>query len=293
MARWEGTLSLPAVLLAAAIAPAPGGDAVSASAAPGPARSLTVQVDPRTNETVYRPAYDSWTLYDLRIYPILRRATGGTRSFLLYVSTQGDRRIGMKSLDLDIDGSAQSVTLRRSDVKADSSGCRVLETAQLEGEDDVIRRLAAAREASVSVVGVLTSKRYRLSDEELANFAAIVDLYGTDTLPEPDEPKVAPEEDANDVKRLTPPQLIRGTRVNPDFPVMARERMAGGKVTLQAVVRQDGTAEVVDVLKSSARYCGFEEAAIEALRKWRYVPGQKDGKPVDVYFTVDFDFVWR
>ena len=272
--------------------PADGPVATSEMFGPEAPRDLLVQADPRAKETLYRPAYDTWTLYDLRIYPILRRAEDGTRSLLLYVSTQGDRRIGMKSLDLEIDGSALTVALKHSDVKADTSGCRIMENVLLEGHDELIRRLANAREASVSVVGVRSTHRYRLSEEEIANFAQIVALYGGESLPEPEKSKASPEA-GSEKKGLTNPRLIRSTRVNPEFPVMARDKMARGKVTLHAVVREDGSADVVDVLKSSARYCGFEQAAIDALRRWRYEPGRQDGRPVDMYFTIDFDFIWR
>jgi TonB family protein len=287
-------LFLTASLLVAMSGPVPADGPIAGSGTLGPeaTRGLSVQADPRAKETLYRPAYDTWTLYDLRIYPILRRAADGTRSLLLYVSTQGDRRIGTKSLDLDIDGSSVTVALKRSDVKADTNGCRVLEDVLLEGQDELVRRLAAAREASVSVVGVLSTHRYQLSEEEIANFARIVALYGAESLPEPEKPK-APPEGGPDKKDLTNPQIIRSTRVNPEFPVMARDKMARGKVTLQAVVREDGSTDVIDVLKSSARYCGFEQAAIDAVRRWHYEPGRQDGKPVDVYFTIDIDFIWR
>ncbi len=163
-------------------------------------KGLTVSEDRRAGETLYRPAYDTWTLYEFRTYPILRRDARGERSLLLYASARGERRTGIKRLDVEIDGV---------------------------------------------------------------------------------------------VHTLTPPQIIRSTKVAPEFPVMARDRMARGKVTLHAVVRLDGTTDVRDVFKSSARYCGFEQAAIDAVRQWRYIPGQKDGKPVDIYFTIDIDFVWR
>ncbi len=35
---------------------------------------------------------------------------------------------------------------------------------------------------------------------------------------------------------------------------------------------------------------GFEEAAIDAVRQWRYKPALKDGQPLDVYFTIVVDF---
>ena len=278
---------LPLLVLAASggIVPAdvPGAEAL---------KGLTVSEDRRAGETLYRPAYDTWTLYEFRTYPILRRDARGERSLLLYASAQGERRIGIKRLDVEIDGVVHTLTPGRSEVRADDHGCRVVETAILEGQADLIRKIAAGRETSIIVVGVRSTTRFPLTKEELEHFSRIVTLHDAETLPPPEESKAVADGE-NGMRGLTPPQIIRSTKVAPEFPVMARDRMARGKVTLHAVVRSDGTTDVREVFKSSARYCGFEQAAIDAVRQWRYIPGQKGGKPVDIYFTVDVDFVWK
>jgi TonB family protein len=255
-------------------------------------KGLSVREDRRAKETLYQPAYDTWTLYDFRTYPILRHDARGERALLLYASAQGERRIGIKRLDVEIDGVVHALTPARSEVRADDHGCRVVETAILEGQADLIRKIAAARQASITVVGVRSTTRFPLTHEELESFSRIVALHDAETLPPPEEPKPVVDGDQG-MTGLTPPQIIRSTKVMPEFPVMARDRMARGKVTLHAVLRSDGTTDVVDVFKSSARYCGFEQAAIDAVRQWRYIPAQKDGKPVAIYFTIDIDFVWR
>lgn len=278
---------LPLLVLAASRAIVPA-DIPASEALKG----LAVSEDRRARETLYQPAYDTWTLYDLRTYPILRLDARGERSLLLYASAQGERRIGIKRLDVEIDGVVHALTPGRSEVRADDHGCRVVETAILEGQADLIRKIAAARQSIITVVGVRSTTRFPLTDQELENFSRIVALHDAETLPPPEEPKsVADGEEGT--RGLTLPQIIRSTKVMPEFPVMARDRMARGKVTLHAVVRPDGTTDVLDVSKSSARYCGFEQAAIDAVRQWRYIPAQKEGKPVDSYFTVDVDFVWK
>lgn len=278
---------LPSLVLAASC------DVVPADVATSEAlKGLTVSEDRRARETLYQPAYDTWTLYDFRTYPILRRDARGERSLLLYASAQGERRIGIKRLDVEIDGVVRSLAPGRSEVRADDQGCRVVETAILEGQADLIRKIAAARQSIITVVGVRRTTRFPLTNEEIQNFSRIVALHNAETLPPPEEPKAGEDGDQG-ITGLTHPQIIRSSKVMPEFPVMARDRMARGKVTLHAVVRSDGTTDVLDVFKSSARYCGFEQAAIDAVRQWRYIPGQKDGKPVDIYFTVDIDFVGK
>jgi protein TonB len=66
----------------------------------------------------------------------------------------------------------------------------------------------------------------------------------------------------------------------PTFPVSARERGLSGWVDVQFVVKSDGL--VSDVTITGAEPVGiFEQAAVDAVRKWRYKPAQRDGHAVD------------
>jgi TonB family protein len=66
----------------------------------------------------------------------------------------------------------------------------------------------------------------------------------------------------------------------PTFPVNARERGVSGWVDVQFVVKSDGL--VSDVIITGAEPVGiFEQAAVDAVRKWRYKPAQRDGHAVD------------
>jgi protein TonB len=76
-------------------------------------------------------------------------------------------------------------------------------------------------------------------------------------------------------------------RVEPDYPASAIKARLQGRVILRAVISADGAVEEVEVLRSSPF---FDEAAIEAVRQWRYEPARHRGRPVAVYFTVEVDF---
>jgi TonB family protein len=90
---------------------------------------------------------------------------------------------------------------------------------------------------------------------------------------------------------VTNPVLIPESRIAPRYPEIGRKARVQGVVILQAVILEDGTVSSVDVLKSPGAHFGFDQAAIDAVRQWRYRPGLKDGRPVRVYFTVTVDFV--
>ena len=87
------------------------------------------------------------------------------------------------------------------------------------------------------------------------------------------------------------PVLIPASRIQPNYPEMARKTGLGGRAIVQFVVLRDGTVGDIWILQSPSRELGFDEAAIAAVRQWRYQPGVKDGHPVDAHFTALIDFV--
>jgi protein TonB len=89
---------------------------------------------------------------------------------------------------------------------------------------------------------------------------------------------------------VTNPELIASSKIVPRYPELARRAKVQGQVILQAVVHKDGTVGEVTVLKTPGAKLGFDEAAMQAVKQWRYKPGLQNGKPVDVYFTIIVDF---
>ena len=68
--------------------------------------------------------------------------------------------------------------------------------------------------------------------------------------------------------------------VPPKFPVEARERGLSGWVDVLLVIRPDGS--VSDVSITGAEPAGlFEQAAVDAVRRWRYKPVERNGHAVD------------
>jgi TonB family protein len=84
------------------------------------------------------------------------------------------------------------------------------------------------------------------------------------------------------------PELL--TKVEPVYPKDAREARIGGKVILQAVIREDGTVGDVQVLSNDSGLPSLAESAATAVSQRVYRPATKDGKPVSIYFTIRVDF---
>lgn len=74
----------------------------------------------------------------------------------------------------------------------------------------------------------------------------------------------------------------------PEYSEEARKAKWQGGVTLQIVVDEAGVPRDVRVTKSLG--LGLDQKAIEAVMKWRFKPGMKDGKAVPVIATIEVNF---
>jgi periplasmic protein TonB len=85
---------------------------------------------------------------------------------------------------------------------------------------------------------------------------------------------------------VTAPQLLY--KVEPEYSEEARKAKFQGTVVLYVEVDPSGHAINPKVIRSLG--LGLDEKAIEAIRKWKFKPGYKDGKPVTVAATIEVNF---
>ena len=85
---------------------------------------------------------------------------------------------------------------------------------------------------------------------------------------------------------VTAPALL--SKVEPEYSEEARKAKYQGVVLLYVEVAPNGRAQNVRVLHSLG--LGLDEKAIEAVMKWKFRPGTKDGKPVTVVATIEVSF---
>ncbi|HET8947871.1 MAG TPA: TonB family protein [Candidatus Polarisedimenticolia bacterium] len=89
---------------------------------------------------------------------------------------------------------------------------------------------------------------------------------------------------------LEPPVVIPSTRAHPDYPDIARKARVTGSVLLLIVIDKDGRVGSIEVLQAPDARFGFEMAAIEAVKRWRYRPARLGGRPVAVQASVRIEF---
>jgi protein TonB len=109
-------------------------------------------------------------------------------------------------------------------------------------------------------------------------------VIGDPEAPPPTGPLIA------GVGDVTNPKLIEETKVQPEYPELARVARLEGNVILQAIIHADGSVGELEILRCNRPNMGFEDAAVQAVTQWRYEPATQGGRPVEVYFTVFVEF---
>jgi len=77
-------------------------------------------------------------------------------------------------------------------------------------------------------------------------------------------------------------------KVIPTYPAVAQAIRASGTVVLQATISKTGAIENLRVVEGPAM---LRQAAVDAVRQWRYRPYMLNGQPVEVETTVDVQFM--
>jgi TonB family protein len=79
-------------------------------------------------------------------------------------------------------------------------------------------------------------------------------------------------------------------QVKPQYTSEAMRARVQGSVTLEVIVKADGTVGDVRVVKSLDRALGLDAAAVRAAKQWTFRPATFEGKPVDVLVLIVLDF---
>jgi len=84
---------------------------------------------------------------------------------------------------------------------------------------------------------------------------------------------------------LKPPRLV--SSVQPVFPAMARNAGIEGDVVMDTTIDRAGNVTNVKIVSGPPM---LRQAALDALRQWKYEPSQLNGEPVPVQVTVTIKF---
>ncbi len=95
---------------------------------------------------------------------------------------------------------------------------------------------------------------------------------------------------ASEETALSDPFVISGSRVMPAYPPAALAARFEARVTVAALINEDGSIGVVEVVDTTRPNLGFEEATLGAIKQWRFAPATLDDKPVMSVWAYTFCF---
>jgi len=139
-------------------------------------------------------------------------------------------------------------------------------------------RLATPKLNGRKAVSAPSDSAPSLDVNPAGNFAAPVSAINTSRRAEP----AAPAPIGGDVK---PAKLIKS--VPPVYPDMARTQHLSGNVQVDALIDAEGNVSSVKALSGPAL---LHQAALNAVKQWKYQPAELDGKPTAMHLTVTVQF---
>ena len=78
----------------------------------------------------------------------------------------------------------------------------------------------------------------------------------------------------------------------PAYPSMSRRSGEQGRVVLRVLVSSGGAAEEVQIFTSSG-FPRLDEAARDAVRRWKFVPAKRGSEPVQAWVRIPIPFILR
>jgi periplasmic protein TonB len=76
----------------------------------------------------------------------------------------------------------------------------------------------------------------------------------------------------------------------PDYPALSVRKGEEGRVLMKVLVSASGAAEDVQIEKSSG-FDRLDTAAVEAVKRWRFIPAKKNNQALSAYVLVPMPFI--
>ena len=160
-----------------------------------------------------------------------------------------------------------------------------------------MNKIAAILGGSVADAHPLTAQRTDSAEQVAApaldagsavdssNGNALPGVISSSSMAAPAAPEIRPEGPVVTGGKVAEPRLI--SRVLPVYPQNAKQAGIGGDVVIKTTIDQKGS--VVDMHVVSGPLM-LREAALEALKRWKYEPSKLDGQPIAVQMLVTIKF---
>ncbi|HSI56183.1 MAG TPA: energy transducer TonB [Ideonella sp.] len=107
----------------------------------------------------------------------------------------------------------------------------------------------------------------------------------------PTSPPAPPREQQAENKPVTPPRSDAAFLNNPApvYPSVSRRLKEEGRVLFDVYILPDGSVGEIR-LKRSSGHPRLDDAALAAVRQWRYVPAKRGDEPIPYWYVQPIDF---
>ena len=112
-----------------------------------------------------------------------------------------------------------------------------------------------------------------------------IDGVGVTSAPPPPPPPERQQEPIRPGGKIRPPAKV--VHVAPQYPASARAARVEGVVILEATIDRSGNVTSAEVLRSIPL---LDQAALDAVRQWKFTPTLLNGVAVPVVMTVTVNF---
>ena len=75
----------------------------------------------------------------------------------------------------------------------------------------------------------------------------------------------------------------------PVYPMLSRKRKEQGTVWMLLLVSKDGLVTELKLKKTSG-FDRLDQAALQAVKKWKFQPALKQGQPIDYWYELPLKF---
>ncbi len=75
----------------------------------------------------------------------------------------------------------------------------------------------------------------------------------------------------------------------PVYPMLSRKRKEQGTVWMLLLVSKDGLVTELKLKKTSG-FDRLDQAALQAVKKWKFQPARKEGQPIDYWYELPLKF---
>lgn len=119
----------------------------------------------------------------------------------------------------------------------------------------------------------------------------VISISCSRTNPYINVPKLADDDSTYYIAVEDMPEPIGGIQAiqsNLIYPVSAKEQGIEGKVYVLAYINKNGVVEKTKIIKGPGY--GMDEAAADAIKKTKFIPGKQDGKTVKVEVAIPIVF---